>query len=100
MSVREILHMDQDGQCLYCGIGLFPHEGKVDLRIPVERGGSNEYGNLQLICVPCRSRKGKRTDEEFRERYLLAPPTRRPPRAILPEAYFTNIDRDLARRGQ
>ena len=93
---RQDLLAAQGGLCMYCGIGLLAYEGYIDLKIPAARGGEEVYRNLQLLCAPCRHRKGNRTDEEFRERYLLSRKAE-PPRAILPEAYFTNRDRELMR---
>lgn len=96
-GLREYLLGSQSNLCMYCGIGLSAFEGHVDLMVPVERGGEEVYRNLQLLCAPCKRRKGNRTNDEFRERYLLRREAE-PPRAVLPHAYFTNIDRDLMRR--
>ena len=56
--------------CVYCGctnkIVL-----TVDHKIPLIRGGLNEYANLECACVLCNQLKGNMTDIEFKK-YLKA----------------------------
>lgn len=53
--------------CAYCGTRakLTP-----DHRIPLVRGGSNAIENILPACARCNSRKGGKTEDEFRERLL------------------------------
>ena len=64
---RELIKR-QAGRCRYCGVA----EGsrlQMDHKYPVSRGGGDDGGNLQLLCVACNLRKGTMTDYEFRARY-------------------------------
>lgn len=80
---RELMRR-QDNTCVYCGYRRTSRTLDIDHMIPVVRGGSNDTGNLQVICRPCNQRKGLQTDPEFRARYSrlvpaapLTPPSRR-----------------------
>lgn len=61
--------MAQKGRCSYCGRTHRLRYLEIDHKHPVSRGGGNEIGNLQLLCVPCNMRKGIQSDHEFRRRY-------------------------------
>ncbi len=74
-GTRENLSRDQGGYCIYCRQRLLRVRSHIDHILPVVRGGSNEYSNLQLLCWLCNLRKSDRTDSEFRQRY----------RALLPQ---------------
>jgi 5-methylcytosine-specific restriction endonuclease McrA len=63
--------------CFYCGCKLeqiyFPGDGRGmvgnwvrDHQMPCSRGGSNAHSNLVDCCMPCNSRKGTKTVEEYR----------------------------------
>lgn len=52
---RERIKRRDKGTCVQCG-GTGTH---VDHIIPVSRGGSWSLENLQLLCVPCHSKKTK-----------------------------------------
>lgn len=45
------------GKCLVCGTR---DDLTVDHVVPLSRGGSNGVSNLQPLCGPCNSRKGRR----------------------------------------
>jgi 5-methylcytosine-specific restriction endonuclease McrA len=49
--------------CAYCGAWA---PLTVDHKTPLKRGGTNYIGNILPACRPCNSRKGTRTESEFR----------------------------------
>lgn len=59
----EALVVQHAGQCAYCGS---TERIEADHRIPLDRGGSNEIGNILPACPHCNRRKHRRTEEEFR----------------------------------
>ena len=82
-GLKRQLMRQQDNTCVYCGTRRIATSLDIDHMVPAVRGGSNDVGNLQVICRPCNQRKGLQTDEEFRLRYArlvpqarLAPPSR------------------------
>ena len=74
-ELKRELGVEQDRRCMYCGERKLLKNLQIDHMHPVDRGGSNDRSNLQLLCGPCNQRKGIHTDEEFRARYrsLLGP---------------------------
>ena len=76
-GLKRQLMRRQDNTCIYCGFRRIATSMDIDHIIPVVRGGSNDAGNLQVICRPCNQRKGVQTDEEFRARYARLVPRRR-----------------------
>lgn len=68
-TVEEVWQMyeDQGGVCAYCEGEL---NGKyiVEHMTPLSRGGSNDWSNLAISCLPCNSSKKALTVEEFVER--------------------------------
>ena len=56
-----IIHKD----CYYCGGELIGGLFSVDHKIPLSRGGDNEYKNLVLACDVCNKAKSWMTDDEF-----------------------------------
>ena len=75
-GLKEELMNRQDNTCVYCGYRRTARTLYIDHMIPAVRGGSNDVGNLQVICRPCIQRKWLQTDQEFRTRYSrLVPPT-------------------------
>jgi len=55
--------VEHAGRCAYCGS---MERIEADHRIPLDRGGSNEIGNILPACRHCNRRKHRRTEEEFR----------------------------------
>lgn len=53
-SKREAIHQRDRGRCVRCGS---TNKLQIDHIIPVSKGGSNDLGNLQLMCSPCNVRK-------------------------------------------
>ncbi len=63
----ESVMSEQGGHCFYC------HEAvplTIDHKIPLSRGGANSRENVVAACLPCNSRKNKKTVQEWREHLL------------------------------
>lgn len=59
------LYRRQDGRCLYCAASLRTTGYEVDHKMPLSRGGSNDPGNLCLLCPACNADKGALTHHEY-----------------------------------
>jgi len=55
----------QDNQCYYCKKEMPLGTHTIDHYIALNKGGSNWPDNLVAACLPCNSRKGDRSAEEF-----------------------------------
>ena len=98
---KELLYKFQGGRCLCCGIKLDIAHMHSDHKIPVARNGSNAITNKQLLCGPCNTRKGKKTDGEFRKRYPFLVPTsnaKSPPSKAIPQSLFRERDAELKKK--
>ena len=89
---KEYFHLNQRGKCMYCGTKLRLGDGHVDHKMPLSRSNNNSLSNKQLLCGPCNTRKGDKTDGEFRRLYKeLMLPARQakgpPPREIKLERF-------------
>ncbi|TPQ30924.1 HNH endonuclease [Cupriavidus pinatubonensis] len=58
------MRKEQRDQCFYCGMRL-AGDGEVDHKRSLDRGGTNDPGNLVLACLPCNRQKGPRDADEF-----------------------------------
>ncbi len=89
-GLKRQLMRRQGNTCVYCGYRRRAASLDIDHIVPVVKGGSNDTGNLQVICRPCNQRKGDQTDEEFRARYRRLVPSRllTPPRQRITQAEF------------
>ena len=65
---RVRLYGQQGGDCKGCGTHFEPQHLTVDHIIPVARGGTDHFENLQLLCGHCNSVKGDRPMEYLRAR--------------------------------
>ena len=99
--VKELLYKDQDGRCMYCGRKFAIHYLHIDHKIPTTRHGSNRTTNKQLLCSRCNTRKGKKTDGEFRRQYPFLKSAREakgPPSRPIPDSRFEERDKELKKR--
>ncbi len=77
---------------MYCGRRRAFTDLEIDHKIPVDRGGSDNPRNLQILCPPCNKRKGNQTDREFRRRYReLLPKNHEPPRPAIRQDAFDMV---------
>ncbi len=94
---KQALFTEQKGKCMYCGIKRLIHEFDIDHKSPHSRGGSDKLANLQLLCRTCNTRKGARTDGEFRKVYsdILAPArqAKGPPVKVIPQSAFEAVQK-------
>ena len=62
---RQYVYKKYNGTCVYCGQSvMFPYM-TVDHIIPLSKGGTNEFSNLQLTCQKCNRIKGDLKTEDF-----------------------------------
>ncbi len=56
------------GRCVICERGTDFDEGEIDHIIPLAKGGTNDYDNLQWLCLRCNKLKGHtKTNEQVRK---------------------------------
>jgi hypothetical protein len=66
-DVMRAVVLERDGyRCQYCGSTRMPLEG--DHIIPLSRGGTNSFTNINTACATCNRRKGSQTLEEWKGR--------------------------------
>ena len=100
-ELKRELGVEQDRRCMYCGERKLLKNLQIDHKHPVDRGGSNDRSNLQLLCGPCNQRKGIHTDEEFRARYrsLLEPGiggrVPKPPSKMVSQNLFKAVTKEV-----
>lgn len=54
--------------CIYCSKPIEFGKDTLEHKIPLSRGGTNEYNNLAIACRHCNSSKQDLTEEEFRKK--------------------------------
>jgi hypothetical protein len=55
------------GVCGICGNPVAPEKAAIDHIMPISRGGSNDFDNLQIAHVGCNNLKGNMTQGEYQE---------------------------------
>ena len=58
-------------QCYYCKKPLTINELTEDHRIPLSKGGTDWIANIVPACLSCNSRKGKKSEQEYKN-WLLS----------------------------
>ena len=64
---KHVLYGQQEGHCNGCRLHFQFKTLTVDHVVPVSKGGTDHFENLQLLCSHCNSVKGNRSQE-----YLIA----------------------------
>jgi len=54
--------------CIYCLKPTIFGDDTLEHKLPITRGGTNEYSNLAIACKSCNSRKRDKTVEEFNQK--------------------------------
>ncbi len=65
-SSRFIVLKESGGKCALCGCTKDDRPLEVDHIIPRNRGGSNEFSNLQVLCSKCNRSKRDKDTTDFR----------------------------------
>lgn len=58
-------------RCYYCGSELSKENFTIDHAVPWMRGGSDTIENYRICCLRCNSKKGMRTEEEFKRNIVV-----------------------------
>ena len=91
-DLKRKLCQDQDYLCMYCGRKRAFSDLEIDHKNPVQRGGSDNIRNLQVLCPPCNKRKGNQNDQEFRRRYReVLPGRQQPPKPAIRQDVFDMV---------
>ena len=64
LALADWLQEREGAECIYCAAPATA----IDHRIPLCRGGTHTWSNIQLVCKPCNSAKARYTEEEFLSR--------------------------------
>lgn len=59
---RYLVYKRDDNRCQYCGS---IKQLTIDHVIPKSKGGKDTWENLVVACMPCNTKKGDRTPEEW-----------------------------------
>ncbi len=60
----KILLLKQQGRCIYCQKNI-ENSFVIEHKIPLSRGGKDCLENIDLVCRPCNTSKGRMTKEEY-----------------------------------
>jgi 5-methylcytosine-specific restriction endonuclease McrA len=53
--------------CYLCVLPIVFGADNLEHKIPLSRGGTNEYKNLGVACSKCNRKKHNKTEEEFKK---------------------------------
>lgn len=59
ITLAKIFRRDR-GMCCICGTWVKPKHASMDHVLPVSKGGTHTFGNVQLVHLVCNLRKGNR----------------------------------------
>lgn len=89
--------VERDGAevCAYCG---GTDRLRLDHKLPPSRGGTDDLGNLQMLCADCNSHKGNRTEEEASKHVQHASSVAQAGFTMIPNAVLLNGNLSLGAR--
>lgn len=69
-QIIEKVKLKRRGLCFYCGVELpesdsYIRAWDVDHVIPVSKGGTNDFENLEPSCKTCNQKKGAKDFSDF-----------------------------------
>ena len=64
-AIVDVLYKKQQGRCLACRRKVSKLDFHIDHKVPLAQGGTDELRNQQLLCGPCNTSKGARSNSEF-----------------------------------
>lgn len=62
---REAIYARYSGKCAICGNHVSFKRFTIDHKLPVCKGGTNDFRNLQSVCYSCNKMKHNLTWNEF-----------------------------------
>lgn len=65
---KKTVYANGNGRCALCGKPIDFERMTIDHRIPLSRGGTNEFSNLQPTCGVCNLLKNSLTMPELMEK--------------------------------
>ena len=65
---RKTVYANGNGKCAICGRKIDFADMTVDHKIPLSKGGTNDFDNLQAACLRCNAMKNSMTMKEMVER--------------------------------
>lgn len=62
---KETVYKMYNGKCAFCGCPISRSKMTISHKLPLSRGGTNGFDNLQLACWTCNHMIGNLTFGEF-----------------------------------
>lgn len=69
---RSEIYIRDKGRCGICGKFIPLNEFTIDHIIPISKGGTYDYDNLQCCCFKCNQLKSNETPDDFYEKMFIA----------------------------
>lgn len=67
-EMRDEIYNRYNGRCAICGNCVKREKMTIDHKIPLSKGGSHHFSNLQLCCLRCNRAKQDMTMDNFLRR--------------------------------
>lgn len=69
---RSEIYIRDKGRCGICGEFIPLNEFTIDHIIPISKGGTYDYDNLQCCCFKCNQLKSNETPDDFYGKMFIA----------------------------